>query len=539
MSLQDFEIKLEEIESKFKKKHDSLNLEFELKYQKQQEEFKTKHQAQQNDFDNYMEELKKTTINSMLNQSDKIQKNIQKFNFDKNIDPELYAAFDKKPYFIIPASKKSVYVVVPKFKGNFQVGWLKDEVDEYYRYEVDQYSVFFGDVPKEILEEIKMPEPIKATISGNHIQFNADDKAQIKKQLPRFLTDWTSTDARITNGNEFNIISELLESGTIPFDKTPVSKDDLVSGLKAIKLREYQTKVWNNFLKTGAVGIFHPTGSGKSFIGMKGLESIRVGNRRNLIISPRTTLVEQWKYYLETNIPESLENTLITTYQGFKSFDEEFGLTLYDECQALPAPNFSRLSTVKTKYRMGLSATPFREDGKNHLIITLTGFPQSLNWPYYMEKFGSGYHQINVHVVKNIRQKFLKAYSLYKPKKRTMFYSYGLEVGATIADKYQIPHIHGETENRMEVMNSSHSFVASSVFTEGISIQDLDHIIEIDFHYGSRREELQLTGRLMHSKQKNKRHDIIMTEHEFYSYKKRILVLEEKGFHVKIMENGI
>jgi len=71
------------------------------------------------------------------------------------------------------------------------------------------------------------------------------------------------------------------------------------------------------------------------------------------------------------------------------------------------------------------------------------------------------------------------------------------------------------------------------------NFQDLDQIIEIDFHFGSRREELQLTGRLMHSQSKNKRHDIIMTESEFANYKKRILVLEEKGFHVKIMENGI
>ncbi len=537
LSLQEFETKLEEIESKFQKKHDELNLEFEVKYQKQQEEFKTKHQAQQADFDKYMEELKQNTINSMLKQSTKIQKGIQKFDFDKNIDPELYAAFDKKPYFITPGQKKnSVYIMVPKFKGGFQVGWLKDEVDEYYRYEVNQYGIFFGDVPKDILDEIKMPEPIKANISGNKINFNADDKKNIKRELFRYLKDWTATDATITKGHEFDIIAQILESGYVPFDKTPVDKQDLVKSNNII-LREYQIVSWNNFLKTGASGIFHPTGSGKSFIGMSALEHIKVNNRRNLIISPKTTLVEQWNYYLEKNIPHVLENTLITTYHGFKNFDESFGLTLYDECQALPAHTFSKLATVNTKYRMGLSATPFREDNKNHLIITLTGHPESLNWPEYMRKYGPGYHQITVHIVSNQRTKLLKAFSLYKPKKRTMFYSYGLDIGDIIAERYQIPHIHGDTENRMEVMNSSHSFVASSVFTEGISIQDLDHIIEVDFHFGSRKEELQLTGRLMHSKSENKRHDIIMTESEFHQYPKRIWVLEEKGFHVKIMEN--
>ena len=536
MSLQELNQELEAIEAKFQKKFDEQELEFKTTSQKQQLEFRNLHLQQKNEFTSIIENIKKETINKLFQQTKK-EKPTVTFSLDKNIDPVAYAAFDKKPYFITPGQKKnSVYVIVPKFKGNFQVGWLKDEVDEYYRYEVNQYGIFFGDVPKEILDEIKMPEPIKANVSGNQITFDSANKLKIKRELYRYLKDWTDNSATITKGHEFDIIVQILESGHVPFDKIPVEKQDLiVGGPKNIKLREYQSIAWNNFLKTGASGIFHPTGSGKSFIGMRGLESVKVGNLRNLIISPRTTLVEQWNYYLEENIPDILENTLITTYQGFKNFDESFGLTLYDECQTLPAHNFSKLATINTKYRMGLSATPFREDNKNHLIITLTGHPESLNWPEYMKKYGPGYHQINVHIVTTQRAKLLKAYSLYHPKKRTMFYSYGFDIGDIIAEKYQIPHIHGETENRMDVMNSSHSFVASSVFTEGISISNLDHIIEVDFHFGSRREELQLTGRLMHSKQENKVHDIIMTESEFHSYKKRILVLEEKGFHVKIM----
>ncbi len=85
-------------------------------------------------------------------------------------------------------------------------------------------------------------------------------------------------------------------------------------------------------------------------------------------------------------------------------------------------------------------------------------------------------------------------------------------------------------------MRENHSFVASSVFTEGLHIEDLDRIIEVDFHYGSRQEEMQLSGRLMHSQQKNKRHDIIMTYAEFDKYKKRLLSLENNGFHVRLLE---
>lgn len=77
--------------------------------------------------------------------------------------------------------------------------------------------------------------------------------------------------------------------------------------------------------------------------------------------------------------------------------------------------------------------------------------------------------------------------------------------------------------------------VVSRVADEGVSIEDLQRIIEVDFLYGSRAQSTQRTGRLMHS-QKAEKHDIIMTFKEFESYGKRIYVLQEKGFHVKIIE---
>ena len=456
-----------------------------------------------------------------------------------DINHDQYEAFLKKPYVMVPGSKKNTtYVLIPKFYPKFQVGWLKEEVDQYYKYEVDQYSVFYGDVPPEILSEIQMPIPIKAKVSGSQIKFDPQNKKMVKKELGAYVRKWTLDAATIIKGREFDVIAEILQSGHVPFEKTPIEKQDIISPrTESIRLREYQKKAWDNFLKTGAVGIFFPTGAGKSFVGMMGLEHIRVGDRKNLIVVPKITLIEQWKYYMEKTIPDALENTDIVTYQGFKNFDSEYGLVIFDECQALPAPTFSRLSTIQTKYRMGLSATPFREDGKNHLIITLTGYPQNINWPHYMEKYGPRYHQVNLNIVKDQKAKMGKALEIYNSNSRTMFYSYRLEPGQAVADRLGLPFIHGKTHDRLNVMQTSRSFVASSVFTEGISIKDLDHIIEVDFHYGARREELQLTGRLMHSKSQKRIHDIIMTRQEFLDYEKRILVLEEKGFHVKIKDN--
>ena len=78
--------------------------------------------------------------------------------------------------------------------------------------------------------------------------------------------------------------------------------------------------------------------------------------------------------------------------------------------------------------------------------------------------------------------------------------------------------------------------VISRVGDLGISIKNLQRVIEIDFLYGSRQQELQRTGRLMHSQASNLRHDILMTEDEYSQYGKRLWALREKGFTIKVIE---
>lgn len=458
--------------------------------------------------------------------------------FDGLVDLKEFEKFAEHPYFMYPGKKGTVYVMVPKFYPSFQVGWLLDEVDNVWnRYQVNQYAVLFGSVPEQIRKHLKLPTPIPATVEGNVITFDPEDKKEVRRRLPAHVTDWTENSARITRDNEFKVIDQILQSGRIPFKPHPVRAEHTVQGSDSIKLRDYQQSAWDDFLRTGAVGVFHPTGAGKSYVGMKALSRIRVEKRRNLVISPKRTLVDQWQEYMAERVPDALENTLVTTYQGFKNYNEPFGVTIYDECRALPATTFVRLSTITTEYRMGLDATPYREDGKNHLIVSLTGHPQRLNWQEYMRKHGPGYHTVNVHVVKTRRAKLDKAKKLYNPGRRTMFYSYHIEIGQRMAGMLGLPFISAATDDRLSIMRENRSFVATSVFGEGLHIEDLDDIIEIDFHYGSRREELQLTGRLMHSKQRRKTHHIIMTYEEFTKYKKRLLSLEGSGFHVRLMED--
>lgn len=152
-----------------------------------------------------------------------------------------------------------------------------------------------------------------------------------------------------------------------------------------------------------------------------------------------------------------------------------------------------------------------------------------------MQILGKEYHTINVHVVKDMAAKFDLMAQLYNPERRTIIFVNKIEVGEKAAKQLNLPFISGATKNRLDVIAQSRSFVASRVLELGVSIKDLQHIIEIDFLFGSRREQIQRTGRLMHSKLKGRTHDIIFTQEELENYGQRLYSLYEKGFRYRLV----
>jgi DNA excision repair protein ERCC-3 len=300
--------------------------------------------------------------------SDKIDKRLGDV-----LEKDKFLAFFQKPYVIIPQNKEKVLVAVPKFIKNFQVGWLWKETDNYYIYQLDQYSAWLGDVPTDLLQEIDLKKVFNEVyVEGNVIKFSQADKEAVKQKLKYHIKDIGEGEASITRGHTFDVIAEIIKSGCLPFKPRMVSKDDLRTPKGEIKLRPYQNEAYQKFLNTGAVGVFHPTGAGKSFISLYAIDCLK---GRKVIITPTTTLTEQWKYYIEKFIPHAKDEIDIVTYQGFRKYDEEYSLVIFDECQRLPANTFSRLAVIKAKYRLGLSASPHREDGRENYIFALTGFP--------------------------------------------------------------------------------------------------------------------------------------------------------------------
>jgi DNA excision repair protein ERCC-3 len=273
---------------------------------------------------------------------------------------------------------------------------------------------------------------------------------------------------------------------------------------------------------------------------MAALDSIK---GRKLIVVPTRTLIDQWVSYLKDKAPRLYQEynsyyskqVYIVTYSSYEKVKkEEWAFVLFDECHRLPANSFSKLATLKTKYRMGLSASPYREDGRTNFIIALTGYPIGQDWKSLIAILGKDFHTVDVWVVPTAASKLAKVVELYRSGVKTLIFADSIEFGAQIAKRLGVPHVHGGTSKRMEIARTSKAFVASRVMDEGISISDLEHIIEADFLYGSRRQEVQRTGRLLHSEAGAAHHDIIMTRDEFEQYGKRLHGLVEKGFKINV-----
>jgi len=478
------------------------------------------------------------------------------------IDKTQIAFFMKKFWYTHPTSNPNEWEVIIPIFIPFNIGkWDRTE-GGYNIFIINRFTKWFGEkIPDYINKEINMPPELKLTVSNNTLLFPEEKQEQIERKFNKHLRLIEKGKATIIQGHEFDLIAEIIDSGSLPFEPKQVAQEDLMESdftkiydeLESTEEKpvyhdlqifegkySFQGDAWKTFLQYGSVGIFWGTGFGKTIIGtyifsrIKGLK---------LLIVPTVTLREQWIQFFKWNCPRLLSEVEIITYQGMtpKKWEElkkkSYACVGYDECHRLPADGFSKAATLKTKYRFGLSATPYREDERTDLIMALTGYPIGVDWRTTMQVLGKEYHTVNVHIVKDLESKYALVQQLYNIERRTLLFVYRLDIGRHLSEMLDIPFISSETKNRLEIVKQNHSVVASQVLEEGTSIKDLAHVIEVDFQFGGRREELQRSGRLLHSIVKGKIHDIIMTKEEYENHSKRLFSLYEKGFRPRLISH--
>lgn len=482
-----------------------------------------------NSLSKYIDELRENIVNT-------IAKTMEDAKFTK-FNPEYLGDFLTEPYLVLPKRMQSGkatewYVVVPRFI-DFQLGWLERSTKSYNIFIVNQYVQWFTDIPKELEERFQL-NPLQVRVSDGALLMSEELQDEAWKRYRKYLSKREGKNSiRIKRGNEFRLIAQIIEDGSLPFIPRRVEESDLREPKTNLALRDYQESAWKKFLDNGAVGVFYPFGTGKSVTGIYACATIK-GSK--LVVVPTITLKEQWIENLKkwTGISHEVQ---VETYHSFhKVKNNEYTLVVFDECHHLPANTFIRFSTIRAKYRMGLSGSPYREDGRVNYIIALTGYPIGLAWEKFFELGIIRKPSITLFVVNTLRDKLNKLDDLItKGTGKTIIFCDGVELGKKIAAKYDINFVYGATTGRLEKIRENEVVVVSRVGDQGISIPDIDSLIEIDFLYGSRMQESQRSGRLLHSSKDITNHYILMTDEEMEKYNKRLLALYERGCKVNII----
>ncbi|MCG8463188.1 MAG: DEAD/DEAH box helicase family protein [Holophagales bacterium] len=159
--------------------------------------------------------------------------------------------------------------------------------------------------------------------------------------------------------------------------------------LRSREVREpfhYQEEAVAAWFRDGRRGVVVlPTGAGKTFVAQMILERL---SRSALVVTPTLDLVQQWYGVLRTgfDVPVGLmgggsyeiEDLTVTTYDSayihMERLGDRFALLVFDECHHLPGPTYSIAAELSlAPFRLGLTATPEREDGGEARLARLIG----------------------------------------------------------------------------------------------------------------------------------------------------------------------
>lgn len=460
-----------------------------------------------------------------------IESKIEQLQLSKYDKDEL-ANFFKEPYCIIPKRENEYYIIAPKWI-DFQIGWLDRQTKSFNIFVVNRYLQWIAQIPSALREKLKFPEPLPLKVFDGVVLTGKEHQDAVWDKYGKFLSRREGNDRiKIKKGSEFKLLAQLIEDGILPFIPKPIEQEDTREWGK-IELRTYQKDAWSQFMERGACGIYWGFGAGKSLFGVYALARIK---GRKLVIVPTLTLKEQWEERIAKYIPEFVNETEVMTYHAFeKCRNKEFALIVFDESQHLPANSFIRLATLHTKYRLGFSGSPFREDKRENYIFALTGFPIGMSWDELLKSQIIKTPTFRLYLLEDNRAKMKKLVELLKIPVKTIIFCDSLDFGKKISDTFEIPFVYSQTRDRLDVIREANASVVSRVGDEGISIPEIERVIEVSFLFGSRMQESQRFGRLMHSQQEEPEHNILMTEEEFEKYNKRLYAITERGFKIEIM----
>ena len=356
----------------------------------------------------------------------------------------------------------------------------------------------------------------------------------------------SETESWVAEGAETAIKRILYEAGYPVRDERDLERGEALDVEVTIPLRDYQRDWVERFTDRGAGVLVGPPGSGKTVAAMA--IAAAVGGE-TLILVPGRELADQWERALLEDTTLSTEQVgqyhggekairpvTIATYQiaGMDRHralfdDREWGLVIFDEVHHVPSEVYRRSTHLQSRHRLGLTATPVREDDRETDIYALVGPPIGTDWealfeagfvaepeleiryvPWrddaeegaYAAADGRERHRIAATNPAKLREvRYLLA---SHPNAAALVFVDYLEQGRQLAEALEAPFLSGETPHgrREELLREFRAgelstLIVSRVGDEGLDLPMADLAIVASGLGGSRRQGTQRAGRTM------------------------------------------
>ena len=479
-------------------------------------------------------------------------------------------------------------------------------LNKWSRYEIDERVIFFIEDTASRYGEFILTEEdqdnLRLSVKRERFFLTLLSEPTLKKYLKKGDGNYFL----ISKLDRGTVKAKMVKMGFPVDDKIPLKKGSkLEFELKdSVEIRDYQKESVDAFLSSGGYGtIVLPCGSGKTIVGIETAVTLKTNT---LILCPNVSSVHQWirelldkttlapdqigEYSGET---KTIKPVTVCTYQVLtyrtKSLDKEetepvyphfsifsennWGLVIYDEVHMLPAPVFRITAELQSIYRLGLTATLIREDGREDEVFSLVG-PKRFDTPW-AELTQKGFiakaycHEVRIPLPHTLELEYALA-----PKKEKyriasqnplkikvaeailkkhegesiLIIGQYLEQLQVFRDHFGYPIITGTTSNkkRDELYDKFRSgeekvMIVSKVANFAVDLPDASVAIEISGSFGSRQEEAQRLGRILRPKARDSHFYTIVTEYsqeeEFASNRQKFL--SEQGYSYSIIKEDV
>lgn len=289
---------------------------------------------------------------------------------------------------------------------------------------------------------------------------------------------------------------------TLPFEEV-VDDKRILCDVKypkfKFKLTDLQNKVVKAYMENIEASsgvIVMPTGTGKTVVGTY---LACASNQKCLVIVQKNDLIAGWKKVIKDSLGiepglikankfEIGKQITLSTIQTLSSYNEEslefiaehFGMVIVDEFHHSVAKTYNLINKFKAYYRIGLTATPFRNDGLEGLLYHYFG-----NIAYNASDTSD---ILPVSIVRRnikIRYEFPVKYYLYDKRWRTYFEKDSIELTTLVKTaKDMVKYKSCPIENIIRYIEKG--VVYGRVKREPLNIGTVNKVVNSDAEFNSK-----------------------------------------------------